>query len=64
MPLAGDLRALVEIEQDVVQHVRVGNVDDCAARQKRSHGLAKRRPLVLAVKIVDDEKTAALEVLA
>ena len=48
----------------LVQHVASGISMIGAARQNRSHRLAKRRPLVLAVKIVDDEKTAALEVLA
>ena len=41
MPLTGDLRALVELEQDVMQHVVVGNVDDRAARQERGHRLAE-----------------------
>ena len=55
---------LIEIEQDVMQHVVVGNVDDGAAGQQRGHRLPKGRPLVLAVKVVDHEEAAALEILA
>src|SRR5262245_20094185 len=64
VPLARNLRALIEIEQDVVQRVSLGNVDDRAPRQQLGHRLSDSLPFVLAVEVVEDEKPAARKVFA
>src|SRR5689334_13454020 len=64
MPLARNLRALVEIEENVEHRVVFGNVDDWTARQEIRHRIADRLPFVFVVKVVYDEEPAALEVLA
>src|SRR5262245_33122221 len=64
VPLAWNLRALVEVEQDVVQRVVLGNVDDRPPRQDRFHRLSHRRPFVLVVEVVEDEEPAARKVFA
>ena len=56
MTLARNLRALVEAEQYVEQRVAVRDVDDRSSGQHVGDRGAERRPLVLTVEIVDDEK--------
>src|SRR5690606_9502354 len=63
MPLTGDLRLLVEIVEEMQQRIVVRDLDDRPARQHLTQRRLDDGPLVVAVKIVDDEKAAAQQVL-
>src|SRR5258708_36555608 len=63
MPSAGGLDLLIEIEEDVQQAVRLWNIDNRAIREDALHGGLEFSPLPLAVKIIDQQETAAQQVL-
>ena len=61
---AGNLVAIIEVEEGMKNGVVVGDLDDGAIGENHAHAGYKHLPLVGAVKIVGHEKAAAEQVIA